>query len=481
MGESVMKTVNRFPRVIALLLTWALIPFAGAAENVPAVNPVSSNAAAANPPRWQIDSYFERFRPKMAPRELTKAEREEVRSLLKQHLAADSLYWANWNRAHGKPVVAVRQQATLLRLFELGESGDEEAMLAARTAMAGGFLGLGWGEDAPFDVAGAKVEDDDFAESLAAALVAHWTALIWQRHGPERSREAEMGFKWCLQRQHWTTRSLNTFRARNMWVDCGFSVKIDEKFTQSKVAQQRAVHPLEWLGENYVKKGGKPPYVIVDVYPTAGDEAFDKARFERLLANFSFDQFERDHSSIANARRHDIAWSDGERIWVQHYADTHGRNADLTAMLAKVNSDLAYQERSRALSAQQSRESSCTRDIELMRTTTLQLPSLTYLEQICAEAGDTYLEKFAAYFPLENFRNVERLCAAGSVHCQRQQALMAETQAQIAADREAMKKSFSSGKAPGPASVNVRSYDQQGNYIGTQSMTRGEAELRGAK
>lgn len=440
-------------------------------------------AAESDPPLWQARELFEQYRPKMKPRELTKDERQEVRALIKLYRESADAEWLTWYAARGtsKPP---RQQATLLRLIELGETGDEEAMIAARYAMAGAGMGLGWGVDAPFRIDVAHPDEDNYAEYLAYALVGHWTALIWQMHGPERSREARAGLSQCLAQYQYVTQGYDTYTARTYIADCGFTVKISDAFKTSKQASRSATHALEFLATHYADKGGKPPFEIVSVEGMPADDAAQGTLYARLLKSWK-------RCDQPDPLGMQCGLTEGQRAWVQHYAETHNRLGDLYGAeeLARQKADL--DRRNAEFYARQAvaRERAELEQRWNQRVKPLP-PGLTAttggsaeLEALSARLGDEYLEEYAARFAVLNDDNLRRLCRAGSPYCSAQQDLQRLRMERYAEEeRERRAAASAASRAPVPsASVNVRSYDQNGNYLGTQSMTRGEAELRGAK
>lgn len=436
------------------------------------------HAAPQDPPRWEADVWFDRFRPTLTPRELTKAERAEVRALAAKHRAAMGPWRVPDLVKEGKPVGELRQQATLLRLFELGQSGDEDAMLAAREAIYSDGLCGGWGEDAPFRVARDATGGCEYAQGVALALTGYWTALIWQQHGPERSRAGYQGLKSCFLLYQAYSSARGVFEGRNPFVKCGFSMKLSEAAFTSKEMKQRGKVYLDVALNDYWKEGGKPPLEVHAFYPTVGDAEFDRQRFKRLLAIY---KPAREADSLGLATN----WTETDRAWVEHYAAVNERNGDVKAMLEQKDRQLADAIWRANQSARLMRESECSKGLQTLATTHLQVTdyAVRSLENTCAGAGDAYLEKFAQRYMVETPANVERLCNAGSATCPRLRAGQAQRNAEFAAQekakRDAINNAFT-GKLP-PTSVQVRKYDQQGNYIGTETMTKGEADLRGAK
>lgn len=434
-------------------------------------------AATEDPPRWEADAWFDHFRPVLQPRELTPAEREEVRALLKQHLAATPPAMVPGLIRDGRPVGEIRKQATLLRLFELGESGDKEAMLAARAAIFAG--GAGWGEDAPFKLVFVDLNNNNwYAETIALALTGYWTALIWDRHGPERSREARFGLESCFYGYQADARYKEVFTGRNRYVNCGFSVAVSEAGFKTRQMKRFGRGYLGSLLVNYVDDGGKPPLEIRAFYPTVGDAEFDQKRFQDLLARYRPSQQPDPLGAVTG-------WTDNDRAWAEHYAAGHRRERDLVAMHERgerSQADALWQAR---YNARMASEEMCETDmVRLSPAALAAMPgAITDLEVACAAAGDAWLDRFAGQFVVRNEGNLKRVCQYSSTSCARQQQLHARRNAEFTAELEAKRNAINNaftGKLPSP-SVNVRSYDQNGNYLGTESMTRGEAELRGAK
>lgn len=443
----------------------------------------SAGAADVDPPLWQARELFELYRPTMQPRELSREEREEVRALLKLHRESDDAEWLAWHAEQGT-IKPPRRQATLLRLIELGESGDKEAMLAARTAMAGAGQGLGWGVDAPFRVDVSHPDEDNYAEYLANALVGHWTALIWKMHGPERSREARTGLSQCMAQYNYVTQYNDTFSGRTYLVDCGFTLKISDAFKKSKDASRMATHSVSYLAEKYVEDGGKPPFEIVSVYGLPSDTATQAALYDRLVKSWR-------RCDAADPLGIKCGLTLGQRAWVEHYAQVNNRVSDLYNAeeiarkkdeLDRINAEYYARE-----AVRRKRDA----DLAEWEQGMKKLPAGTHaaqrhnpvLEALSARLGDEYLERFAAHFVVLADENIRRLCNAGSASCRAQLELQQqrfELYAAQEAERRAAASAASRAPLPSP-SVNVRSYDQNGNYMGSETMTRGEAELRGAK
>jgi len=461
--------------VVLVLVVSTSLPAQAAPQ---ATAQTAPQAARQDPPRWEADIWFDRFRPTITPRELTKEEREEVRALVTKLRAATPPWRARNLIERGQPVGELRQQATLLRLFELGTSGDEEAMLAARDAIYSDGNCGGWGDDAPFRVGNDGNGECAYAQGVALGLAAYWTALIWQHHGPERSGAADIALKSCFGFYKAFPHSSEPFIGRNPYVQCGFSMTVTEAALKSRDMKRRDYIYLDVALFDYRKKGGKPPLAVHAFFPTVGDAEFDRQRFQKLLASY---KPAKDPDALGLA----TGWTETDRAWVEHYAEVNQRNGDVKAMLERKDRQLADEIWRANQSARMMRESACDKGLQSLATTHLRVTDyeVRSLEGTCAGAGDDYLEKFAQRYMVVTPANVDRLCNAGSATCTRLRAGQAQRNAEFAAEekakRDALNNAFT-GKLP-PASVNVRKYDQNGNYIGTETMTRGEADLRGAK
>jgi hypothetical protein len=134
-----------------------------------------------------VPERVEEFRPRFTQRALTSEERAEIKSLTapwRKVKALDQLI-QSYKGVKGAPVSI--PWSTLRRLSELGESGDKDAMRAAREAFA--FIRdtnywdtfPGWDE-----TAFPHADDSRLAYGVAEALANIWGAHYWQKHGPDR-------------------------------------------------------------------------------------------------------------------------------------------------------------------------------------------------------------------------------------------------------------------------------------------------------
>lgn len=112
---------------------------------------------------WQVLPALEASRPVIRERLLSAAEQQEVVKLRKAYFTLD--------RDGGNKL------EHLQRLVELGQSGNREAMIAARDAL---------GKGPPLAMTMEYLDlnlNTDFPRDLTKRLAAIWTAMIWSRHG----------------------------------------------------------------------------------------------------------------------------------------------------------------------------------------------------------------------------------------------------------------------------------------------------------
>lgn len=126
-----------------------------------AVRAEAQQAALPGAEMWQVLPAIEANRPVMAPRALTSAERAEARKLGDAYRRGP------------------RTRAALERLRQLAESGDRDAMVAMRNAIKAG-------PPAEFRAAFADTPTTrQVMTRISDSLAAVWTAQLWALHGAE--------------------------------------------------------------------------------------------------------------------------------------------------------------------------------------------------------------------------------------------------------------------------------------------------------
>ena len=98
---------------------------------------------------------------------------------------------------------------------------------------------------------------------------------------------------------------------------------------------------------------------------------------------------------------------------------------------------------------------------------------VTQLEPLAGYLGGEYLENLAAFHSFKRSSTAEKLCAQRSRHCatQRENAAKAEMAARISA-RQAAGLGGTGLVTQPSGNVQVRTYDRNGNYTGTTTISR---------
>lgn len=399
-------------------------------------------AETAEPELWMSDAYFDYLRPKITPRNLTSEEKAEIPKLRAQFLGAynkdDKAFQsrADYFRDYRETrPFAPGPFSALKRLMELGESGDRDAMLAVRDGLV-----AGWGTGAVLDAGssdGSGLALDSLPDEMRLALAGHWTAQVWYRYGPERGVGADISMYACLRtiknnfKPGWekfdTEPAPGWARpARTLNADCGFSFLYPVSF------RKKSAGPLAWekagkretfpdVGAvvfSWIRKGGKPDFQVTEFRATVGDDAFEQTRFNKLIE--SLYSLEPNYGGTENSG---VAWTPGEAAWAGHFASRTGQTWRVDERIAKI---------------EQSRAEQAVRDAEYA----------AWMTEIYEAAQERDAQAKAA--------------------------------ARLAWEEVLRSGALFSGPLPS-AGVTIRSYDQNGNYLGSTVTTTGEADLLGAK
>lgn len=121
---------------------------------------------------WQVLPALEAARPVIRERPLDKQDRSELSR-------AKSAYFAS-------PAKGGRTLANLQKLLALAQSGDRDAMIAARDALA-----LGVPADISSEYIRLSINTEPF-RMLTSRLAAMWTAMIWHRFGYDDASRKHM-------------------------------------------------------------------------------------------------------------------------------------------------------------------------------------------------------------------------------------------------------------------------------------------------
>ena len=400
----------------------------------------------------RLSEFLERDRPRFTERALTSAERSEIQRLTAPYKSYDLLKFIHYNDRPDWGSLKV-PYSSIQRLMVIAESGDKYAMDALLKVMR---IALMIGDSNtrpdiydPVEKGGPMGDDQTIAAIRLYQLTRIWSAHRWARHGPDRL--AAFAFVEC-------------FPAN---VKCGYYYDIDRSGSGGSL--------YDWaiIGKGkFFQKISNIRFFPVDGGP---DDRFK--RFTGLLQALE---------STYQGRNDRI--TDEDYAWMAAYAKSAGfeqiyDNAWLTTSMRDARywhpSERAFDLAKWKVKQQQ--------DVEAqMAQGNLGLDQQRVLLSTAKGLGSTYLLQFARKYPLDQIEDIDLICSLNSPDCQRQRVLFQQQQernrafaAEIEARRQAAN-SFGTGPLPN-AYATVRTYDQNGNYIGTSTTTKTDAELSSAK
>lgn len=395
-----------------------------------------------NIPLANIEQLTERDRPRIQPRKLTGDERAELRRL-------------------GTPLIGRNYEGPIpyssyARLMKLAESGDREAMATLLRAFVSHFWrrnGSGYLYD-PIDDGGTLGGGNQkLAHDRLGKLFALWSAHYWQLHG--KNPDAALGISIC-----------SGWRAETR---CGYLYDVPKKY-----AGRNSYH---WWrtgkSEDFVEFQNIRFYSLAGA--TAGVGGGDEqGRFLKGLNALAFGWY-------GNAGA--MGLGGDELRWVADYAARSGqaryfKNAYDRGWAAIQR---GYSVSEKAVLTQETARAWSVKKVELQAEWNGLWPkpgkTLADEQRLEELAGRLdLLPTYMAEYPLRSWQNIETFCRAGySAQCRVIETAEAEDRA-----RRSAIANFFSGPLPS-ASVTVRNYDRNGNYVGSTITTRGIAELSGAR
>lgn len=388
---------------------------------VPELTPEQKFAAAERAKR-SLEEVVDLYAPRMKPRKLTAAEKAEANALLA--------------KIHDDPV-----WPDVERLMVLAESGDKDAMLNLLKA----FDGRPGGSQstviwfAPWE---------SWFGSAQSGIAARWAAEYWTRHGADKIAMGDLISADSIETGH--------------VLEYGVDVPRDQKL----------------LGKMWDYYGGetkRAPKLKISVGKAYQGEAALRAKYDRLIAGRQ-----------NGTERHPIV-----KDWTEAYARRYPEVAGSLAA-AKTAEEKRVQDE---INMRMARVASFRENSQRVWNELSEKPNLTREERLMLEAhtgnlGDDYLEAFAARYPIEYDSSADRLCALGHASCSEamaaKNARRAEQEAKMAADAMAIAAQSRAGDAAMAAAIDsspfveVRTYDRSGNFVGTRTMTKTQAEIIGA-
>lgn len=371
---------------------------------------------------WQILPAVEASRPAFAPRTLTKEERAELRTV--------SEHYSDRNSPGSGSV------AELKRLQQLGETGDKEAMIAARDALAGGppreLLDQYW----------TRRANTSNLYTATAILTAIWTAHIWQRHGYDDADRKYMkpciggigtgnGYKRrevnAVLRPDGTVAGVNSngYVGDDASEACGFVLLGQSAAT----GRPKGATVLEsyYLGQRQPERD----FFITGARfnPVMGDAAFLESRFQAHLKMRQAGELSDKNGNFIFTPSREIALR-----WYEKYARDTGRLAQLQDADAR-HSEKLREQLSQARSRADQQWAQAVSDYNANRSA---IGSVEKLMNVATGLGLEYFGKFVALVP-----DWDRSPANAS------------------------SSAYGGGPGFGSQQVQVRTYDSNGNYTGS--------------
>jgi hypothetical protein len=293
----------------------------------------------------------------------------------------------------------------------------------------------------PIDDGGSFARGDlIFARERADKLFSLWAGHLWQLHGKDRNAALGLGTCWSGE------------------ANCGVVYDWPKKQAGRNLARWH----VSGKGDDYLDISN------IRFYPLDTNDAGKQAKFENMI------------SSLAMGWYGNIGEPSTEGYyWLANYAVKTGQAQVYANALAELRQGRL---RGNSPDVKKIRERA-SRDIYIDQGRQWDAmwakASLTEAEQRVLEAlsrRTNRLPQYANRYVIRDYESISRLCEMGyGGFCKQIEAAAAADQAR----RNAVANFFNS--PPPSATVSVRVYDQNGNYQGTKTTTRTEAELLGAR
>ncbi len=439
------------------------------------------------------DIIVEEFRPRFTQRELTDAERDEIKSLTAPWKNVKALE-AMLDSKYSSPILI--PWSTLRRLSELGETGDKVAMRAVMEAFAlvrdtnanaraGGLVFTGW-DSASF----ANAQNGRIAYRVAEALANIWAAHYWQKHGEDRlagrafSNCTSLAYS-CMGYKRTVTGSLYDW----VWTGKGKNPHSVNNITFVPAAGTPAEREERFLGYLDGSFKGRVNENVYDEYFLATQAVYAEqtgrlALWDNVMLNRSVvypnftSQQELSMRETLKARADAIQWKKKFEDFMAKKNTTPYEQGHMQAeLLNRSDADLFRYAEKYDIWFQQLEPRLCSGKLETSKAC---LATRARIEksrlQYAADIEKTRLE-------MENNLKIELAKKAEKDEKYRQEL------AKRAADRKppdfweqlvGLAEGFAAAAAAGSEQVTVRKYDNAGNFLGTESMTRARAAGLGA-
>ena len=444
-----------------------------------------------------LPDMVEEFRPRFSPRKLTSAEKAEIKSLTAPWRKLDALDQLLNSYFGAKRTPVLIPWSTLLRLSELGESGDKDAMRAAMEMFAL-IRDTNWSDtfEGWDETAFPHADDSRLAYNVADRLANIWAAHYWQKFGPDRL-------------------------AARAFTDCHYGANDNCMGYKATLAYPKPTgNANDWM----MKGDSKFAFTVKELtfHPAAGTYAERQKKFISIMDGSAFvsladfDHFgveQRAVQAVYAAQTGQLALWDNVRLNSTFASPMHGSQQEAyMRTVLKARADAAdWRTRFETFMASGSDS------------------GIWSIQQGLLTASEADMLRFAEKHVVMDEALSERLCGGGrefTPACQRSRAgiaarraeydaaiaearvtyaaeeaaRFAEQEAQAQAQAERDRQTFANARKPdfwdqlaglaegfavaaeaGNEQVTVRNYDSAGNYLGSETMTRARAAGLGAQ
>lgn len=389
--------------------------------------------------RWRaLEDLTAEFAPVVSARVLTAAEKNEIAARELAYLQGGS--FENYHR-----------------LDALARSGDKAAMKALVNVLLETGWNQGWPRDFPYKIRAAQSFGKVPLERPAAlALAGRWGVLYWQMHGGD-PRVA-----------HALNLCRDANKGRTYQYDCGFTVAYNGKSTA------RSLHEYAY-GDTKTA-----PQLTLTVHPPASAVEMEQFRFDVDMIRYE---------QLLKARKFGQLIYDRDKEWMTNYAAAMGLTESMNATIAAgqaVRTQIAAQDAQRRRQDLQSRWDALYRQHGAGLTDA----DRSAMEYLAATFEDEKLLWFSDTYGLTSRYALDRLCAmdTASARCQNQTAKISRAEADaaalasaVAAHNAGVDAARQAGLTSSLNMVKVRTYNANGIYTGTTTMTQTQAEIVGAR
>lgn len=397
--------------------------------------------------RWRsLEEVVAEFAPVITPRTLTAAEKAEIAGLELAYLQGGSFEYFR-------------------KLDALARTGDKAAMKAMINILLETGLGYNrnWPADFPYKVRATQSFGErtpgatPLQRTTALALAMPWAVQYWKMHGGDP--KAAMALTQCA----------NSKNGRFYQYDCGFTLTYQGKSNAQTLSKYA-------FGDTKT-----PPDIVLATHESASTVEMEQYRFTLERARYE---------ELVNMRRSGMKLLDLDANWLNKYAEAMGLTDSMNASIAQgeaIRIQMAAQDAERRRRDLQGNWDNLYRR---HLSGALSTEDISSMEYIAATFEDEKLIWFSDNYGLTSDYALRRLCIVdtATARCQNQTNRIQKQQADAAALADYVAEYNAGVDAARRAglqtslnTVEVRTYNSNGIYTGTTTMSQTQAEIIGAR